>query len=260
MRPNLFDFATSELSQDAVLCWILAWADLCHKATNSALHQVGFDLVNQIFQRQTGSRCPHVTSITVRRQVKNIDILCEVNEEWAIVIEDKTGTTQHSDQLARYKAHVSEKLKFPAEKVVLVYVQTGDQSDYQGVSVHGYLVITRSCLLDILESPNGLAARSISDTLQDFGVYLRKIEDDVQSFRTTQLDKWTGNAWRGFYCELQKHGVDGHWRYVANPSGGFWAFFWHFEDFEGGQVYLQLEQHKFCFKISVEEPTNQFRG
>lgn len=25
--PNIFDFATSELSQDAFLCWLIAWAD-----------------------------------------------------------------------------------------------------------------------------------------------------------------------------------------------------------------------------------------
>ena len=27
MTPNLFDFATKELSQDAVICWLIAWAD-----------------------------------------------------------------------------------------------------------------------------------------------------------------------------------------------------------------------------------------
>ena len=26
-RPNLFAFGRSELSQDAFLCWLLAWAD-----------------------------------------------------------------------------------------------------------------------------------------------------------------------------------------------------------------------------------------
>ena len=25
-RPNLFDYATKELSQDAVICWLIAWA------------------------------------------------------------------------------------------------------------------------------------------------------------------------------------------------------------------------------------------
>jgi hypothetical protein len=27
MAPNLFQFATKELSQDAFICWLLAWAD-----------------------------------------------------------------------------------------------------------------------------------------------------------------------------------------------------------------------------------------
>jgi len=31
LQPNLFAYATSELSQDAVLCWMLAWGDQCWK-------------------------------------------------------------------------------------------------------------------------------------------------------------------------------------------------------------------------------------
>jgi hypothetical protein len=27
MEPNLFNYATSELSQDAFICWLIAWAD-----------------------------------------------------------------------------------------------------------------------------------------------------------------------------------------------------------------------------------------
>ena len=26
LRPNLVDYATKELSQDAVVCWLIAWA------------------------------------------------------------------------------------------------------------------------------------------------------------------------------------------------------------------------------------------
>jgi hypothetical protein len=26
MKPNIFKYATSELSQDAFICWLLAWA------------------------------------------------------------------------------------------------------------------------------------------------------------------------------------------------------------------------------------------
>lgn len=32
--PNLFEFATSELSQDAFLCWLASWADVRLKTKN----------------------------------------------------------------------------------------------------------------------------------------------------------------------------------------------------------------------------------
>ena len=31
MKPNLFQYATSELSQDAILWWLLSWADNKHR-------------------------------------------------------------------------------------------------------------------------------------------------------------------------------------------------------------------------------------
>jgi hypothetical protein len=36
--PNLFDYATSELSQDAFVCWLAAWADPGCRAANEPLH------------------------------------------------------------------------------------------------------------------------------------------------------------------------------------------------------------------------------
>jgi hypothetical protein len=51
MRPNLFHHATSELSQDAVLCWLLSWTKPEHSADRPDLHQVGTDLLNLIYQR-----------------------------------------------------------------------------------------------------------------------------------------------------------------------------------------------------------------
>ena len=47
--PNLFDYATSELSQDAALCWSIAWADSRHAATDPAMHAIGRDLVASMF-------------------------------------------------------------------------------------------------------------------------------------------------------------------------------------------------------------------
>ena len=37
-RPNLFEFATSELSQDAMLCLMAAWGNPAVRDLDSALH------------------------------------------------------------------------------------------------------------------------------------------------------------------------------------------------------------------------------
>lgn len=49
--PNIFDHATSELSQDAFLCWLISWADPEHKAADPELHEVARDFVRKLFQK-----------------------------------------------------------------------------------------------------------------------------------------------------------------------------------------------------------------
>jgi hypothetical protein len=44
-KPNLFSFATSKLSQDAFLCWLLAWAEGRYANDNAALHSAGRSLL-----------------------------------------------------------------------------------------------------------------------------------------------------------------------------------------------------------------------
>lgn len=49
--PNLFNYATKELSQDAVICWLIAWAGI-QSARNPAdreLRQCGRELLNALF-------------------------------------------------------------------------------------------------------------------------------------------------------------------------------------------------------------------
>ncbi|ABW66062.1 PD-(D/E)XK nuclease family protein [Desulfosudis oleivorans] len=252
MHPNLFHFATSELSQDAVLCWLLSWAENNHRQHYPHLHKVAKNLLDSIYQR-SGAKAPAAfSSIEIRKQDGGIDILCIINHEMAILIEDKAGMKQHSDQLARYKEYVFKKLGFAADKVIQVYIQTGDQSDYSEVEKHGYQVLRRLDLLDIFEDEAGLAARSQSDIFRDFSDYLRQEENEVQSYLVSPPSQWSWNAWKGFYAEVQQQLQDGNWDYVPNPAGGFLGFWWHFVGTDEYEIYLQLEQENLCFKIFVE--------
>lgn len=253
MLPNLFYFATSELSQDAVLCWLLSWADMKHKESHPHLHDVAKDLISLIYRRAKVEVPIDFSSIDIRKQDGGIDVLCVINKEIAILIEDKVGTKQHSDQLARYKDHVFSKLGFAGDKVILVYIQTGDQSDYIEVEKHGYLTLGRQDLLNVFESESGKLAKSQSDIFRDFSDYIRQIEDDVQSYLVLPPSEWSWNSWKGFYTEIQLQLQAGKWDYVANPAGGFLGFWWYFVGTDECEVYLQLEQDKFCFKISVDD-------
>lgn len=253
MLPNLFHFATKELSQDAMLCWLLSWAHNDHKGTHPYLHDVAKSLMSLIFCRAKIETKLEFTSIDIRKQDNGIDVLCVINNQICILIEDKKGSKQHSDQLARYKDHVFNKLGFSTDKVIPVYVQTGNQSDYIEVEKHGYHVLGRQDLLEVFESESGKLARSQSDIFRDFSDYMRQIEDDVQSYLVLRPSEWSWNSWQGFYTDIQQKLQDGKWDYVANPAGGFLGFWWHFDGTDDCEVYLQLEQEKFCFKISVDE-------
>ena len=55
--------------------------------------------------------------------------------------------------------------------------------------------------------------------------------------------------------QLQHEMSDMGWGYVSNPSGGFLGAWWHSHEWEGCDVYLQIEQGPLCFKVGVKDKT-----
>jgi hypothetical protein len=51
LQPNIFSFATSELSQDAFLCWFLSWANKKYVRTDKGLHQCALAFIDEIFDK-----------------------------------------------------------------------------------------------------------------------------------------------------------------------------------------------------------------
>src|SRR4051794_9918763 len=101
-RPNLFDFATSELSQDAFICWLLSWAHRDQRANGEALHQTGTALLGRLLGLHGIAAPDEYRSLRVEHQYQGLDILVLVNDDAALLIEDKTHTSEHSSQLRRY--------------------------------------------------------------------------------------------------------------------------------------------------------------
>lgn len=245
-RPNLFHYATSELSQDAFICWLLSWASPKVASNESELTVIAHSLLKAFFSKHNKEFPKIIESLEIKKQYKNIDILVIINGKIVIPIEDKLHTKEHSNQLANY-LQALENEGYTKEQTFPIYLQTGEQGNYENVINAGFLPFLRAELIQVLKS----CAEIRNDILIDYREHLEKIESDVQSFRSLKLADWHWHSWQGFYSNLQQRLDVINWDYVANKGGGFLGLWWHWNEEDGCDQYLQLEQSKLCFKIAI---------
>lgn len=106
MPPNLFDYATKELSQDALICWLLKWAE---DDSNRDLHALGRSFCQALLNhksRRTIELPTGTFSVETHQQDGGIDVLARLDGRHTLLIEDKTGSGAHRDQLRRYLDYV----------------------------------------------------------------------------------------------------------------------------------------------------------
>ena len=137
MVPNIFEYATKELSQDAVICWLVACAS---KATGE-LRECGRNFVQVLMQSGKGAVIDastdqltrHVGSYQVgevldpEQQYRNIDVYFRAKVDGKVVsfvIEDKTNSEMSGDQLERYRKIVRED-ETQEDLIKLIYFKTG---------------------------------------------------------------------------------------------------------------------------------------
>lgn len=248
--PNIFNFATSELSQDAMFAWLIKWADDVYKEKDPKICLLGKSFVSLM----TGIPVSEIHTIRVGRQWCNIDLWVEINQDSFLTIEDKTGTSIHDDQLQKYKQIVEKEYDGKRDKLFYAYVKTGNEplSVLKKIKTQGYKTVSRQNLLSILDEYKGN-----NSIIIDFRKHLKDIEIATNDFKSLPVAEWDWYAWQGFYQELEDRLDIDSWDYVPNPSGGFLGIWWYFKSFEDGEMYLQIEQGKLCFKIYYEGEQNR---
>ena len=106
MRPNLFRYAKSELTQDAILAWLLEWAGSQAREYDPALHGRGRALLSHLYAIANLGPVPSAVDVKVSRQVDGADLVVEIGDGPILLIEDKTFTREHSDQLLTYRPKI----------------------------------------------------------------------------------------------------------------------------------------------------------
>ena len=247
LKNNLFRYATSELSQDAVLCWLVSYA-LEGAKPDRVLQTCAKELLELFVPELKGKT---FTLTNVERQVMHMDVLltAATNKEiYKIVIEDKTYTGEHSGQLTRYLDQLRE--TYPDCIPRGVYYKTWFQSDLSAVENAGYQIISRAQMLEFLAP---YVKKTNNQILLDYYEFWNDYQQASLQYQRLPLAQWHWQQIYGFYDALQASDFSSTrnawmgYGYVANPAGGFYGLW------VGGnddcltlcgvrcQLYLQIE-------------------
>lgn len=116
---NIFSFATGELSQDAFICWCLNWINEPDTVTTHRYRQLGLELLAKLINNPSNSdvlskvNIKSIDKVILVQQVLNIDVLAIIPQyKLAIIIEDKTCTSEHGNQISFYKDSLEVVFKY----------------------------------------------------------------------------------------------------------------------------------------------------
>ena len=243
-RNNIFNFATSELSQDAFICWLCNWVNFDDLSEDEKkLKELATDFIEKMSGEKLGDR-----KVNIKRQYQKIDVLLEIQNktefiekipvvDMYVIIEDKVGTGLHSNQQKTYRDIISEKNKEDngnKAEIKVVYYKIYDEDNMERLKEDGIdIIFQRKDMLALLEKYKN----SFNNILvEDYYNYLNNIEKDVNSYIDKKLEDWNSNCYIGFFKELKKEEsclehADGRkkdcsWGYVNNSSGGFMGMWW----------------------------------
>jgi hypothetical protein len=250
MKPNIFDIATKELTQDAFITWLLQFADDKYLSIDESLSRCGKYFVKRMIQKQISDFNESICTVEANRQWENIDVWAKVNDKYFIVIEDKTYTSHHSNQLKRYKAFAEnwcERNNY--YKPICIYLKTGNesQSSLNQIRIQGFSIFSRIDFIEVLENFEGIS----NNIYRDFHERLVRLEKLNNEYQDKPIINWNGNDWQGFYQFLETQLQLVNWNYVNNSSGGFWNAVLNWDYWRGYPTYVQIEESKLCFKIST---------
>lgn len=262
-RNNIFNFATSELSQDAFICWLCNWVNFDDNSLSEDEKKLK-SLATEFIEKMLGEKLED-RKVNIKRQYQKIDVLLEIQNktnqvvDMYVIIEDKVGTGLHSNQIEGYTKLISEKNKSKAQ-IKTVYYKTYDEDNMENLKENGVDVIFgREKILELF----GKYKDNIKDSIfRNYYDYLDNIETDVNSYVEKNLEDWNSNCYIGFFKKLKneknllEHAIgrqkDCSWGYVNNSSGGFMGMWWFplseekinkLTETSDEDIYLQIEQY-----------------
>lgn len=162
MKNNIFEYATGELSQDAFICWCANWFNdgskprLQEMSVELMKHFAGVDEIKSVSICRQFSQDVYIEA---QKYALKIDVLIIVNDSIAVIVEDKTYTSEHDNQIQRYVdgiKYLAENAKkdenfYGIKDIRTVFLKTGFMYD-EDKCVKSDVVISGEDFLKILSN------------------------------------------------------------------------------------------------------------
>ena len=120
--------------------------------------------------------------------------------QYVVIIEDKTHSSEHDDQLKRYKDTIHS--DYPEAEIVCAYYKTGFQSNYSEVDKAGYRVLGRRRILALLGQ---YADRTDNDIFRDYYAYWKNYEDIACGYKDLSIIKWDDGRHDRLMASMSTH-------------------------------------------------------
>lgn len=279
-KVNIFDFATSELSHDAILCYILGSykkdkddneeAIVSRRMFTKMIHpneELDYLKDNEIKIEKIQKQFP------LKGKFKGfIDITVKVeidSQKFIIIIEDKIHTFDHGNQLKKYKESIYNDEELSAYTKVFVFITLGLKSMKYFESINSdkdksnnWVIIDRQMITKVVESYE----KNDSSIISQYRRFLQSLNEKSSLFRKIPVNEWADEMSQSFFMTLDDSGISrgivGYgWGKVNNQRGGFQGYWYNFSDYKTFsyenkiikyRIYQQLEFSSYKKRIALK--------
>lgn len=256
MSQNIFDYATSELSQDAFISLMISWFD----SNNENLKLISTDFITKLYNEYNteylSSQPPVFTikSVKLIQQHYKIDVYFEVTTKDGdvipFIIEDKTWTEPHSNQLRNY----AKKIKKPSIKI---FFKTGHvtEKDKELTNQEKYMIIDTKWIYDFLSKHKNNITDVFFTSFFEYSEreFYKKLY--TKSGKRKTLTDWIASDLKeGFVqYELIKTIKDN----IDNPNSKFITFTKNGKRWDTWWTFLEPPKNKSKFFVKVKKMGKQ---
>ena len=268
-RNNIFNFATSELSQDAFICWCLNWLN----NEDSGLRALAVDLLKEFGEESVSDN----QEILIKRQFKKSDILVVLKGlNRVYIIEDKVHSSESKDQIKKYKEEIRKEYK--NSEIKTVYFKTGFHFS-PDKNVEADKIITGKMFKEILEKYRNKS--EILDSYYEYLVEKLRIQENEKDYLECKTEShWDWNIAKSNisqYCFLKEIFLEERIVSFRNKGSGYavsqynllgkklfvpktnekYAIFWRVDTLTEG-TYLRLSYY-YIFKNRKDSKTLNYK-